>query len=346
MNKVSWIIIIIIIIGIYTSKKLLSTHEIKKHTNSFELSVTTVSPQYSSISTSLMVTGVIMPREEIVIATELSNVRVKEIYADVGDIVKKGQKLLLLDSESLNNRFIELKSEYERVYDEFDRVNKIKDTGAISKELFIQKLKIMQSYKAKLEEAKLNLERSLVTATDRGIIYERNATIGALTKTNEPLYRIARNNEIEMEAEIPETLISEIKIGQDALITISGIKEPIFGKIRLIKLNIDSLNRTVKVRIGFYSKLFLSIGLFANAEITTNKVSGMVLPATALQEDDFGSYVWKIDKDNNVKKLLTKTKIHNADSIIVENIMPEDKIVARAGSFLKEGDHVNILEVK
>jgi multidrug efflux pump subunit AcrA (membrane-fusion protein) len=240
MNKWLYIILGIIIITSYAGKKLFIVPQIENDRSLNQLSVTAVSPKYKTIFTSLKLVGTLVPKEKIVIATELSNIRVKEIYADVGDIVEKGQKLLLLDNKSLNNQFIQFKSEYERVRDEFDRIDKIKDTGAVSKELFIQKLKIMESAKAKFDDAKLNLERSLVTAMDKGIIYERKATLGALINSDEALYNIAYNNEIEMEAEVPETLISKVKVGQDVVIIVSGIEKTIPGKVRLIQLNIDN----------------------------------------------------------------------------------------------------------
>jgi HlyD family secretion protein len=347
MNKWLYIILGIIIITSYAGKKLFIVPQIENDRSLNQLSVTAVSPKYKTIFTSLKLVGTLVPKEKIVIATELSNIRVKEIYADVGDIVEKGQKLLLLDNKSLNNQFIQFKSEYERVRDEFDRIDKIKDTGAVSKELFIQKLKIMESAKAKFDDAKLNLERSLVTAMDKGIIYERKATLGALINSDEALYNIAYNNEIEMEAEVPETLISKVKVGQDVVIIVSGIEKTIPGKVRLIQLNIDNLNRTAKIRISFYSKTFLPVGLFADAEVITNTVNGLTLPTTTLQENEFGKYIWKINTSNKVRKIPIEIKLRDTTDFIIEDgIALEDKVINLSESFLKEDDCVNIIEVK
>lgn len=343
-NKLIWIIPLIIIIIVYSCNKVFDNAGLPNNINSFEISATTILPKQGTLYDSITVSGMVIPRERIIISTDLSNIQVKEIYAEVGDIVKKGQKLLVLNDERLKNQYIQLKSEYERVHDEFERVKNIKDSGAISKELFIQKLKIMESAKAKLKDIELSLEYSTVKSSVNGIVYDRKVDVGSLIKANDHIYYIAHNNEIEIEAEIPETMILNLKIGQEALIIIDGYKKNISGKIRLVNLNIDGSNRTQKVKITLNDEIFFPIGLFVNAKIITKKVDGLVLPVTALQEDESGYYVWKVDTDKKVRKLCVEIKFRSSDSIIVEDNLLSNKIVAKVGSFLKDGDVVNVVE--
>lgn len=310
------------------------------------LSVTVVSPEQGSIGKQLNITGMTIPREDIFVITELSGMRVKEVYADVGDVVKKGQKLAVLDGESLRNQLAQLQSDYERASDEFNRVNSLMNTGAMSRESLIQKKTIMQSAQAKLDDAKLNLKRSNIIAADEGIIFERKATIGALINANEPLYRIARHGEIELEANVPESELRNIKIGQEANVKITGMPEILQGKIRVISPRINGENRMANIRITLPHNSPAAVGLFANATINTNEIKGIILPKTAIQQDSNGSFVWKLDEQSKAMPLPVKLVLHSNDSVIVEDIPTDIRIIARAGAFIKEGDIVNVVESK
>jgi HlyD family secretion protein len=310
------------------------------------LSVTVVSPKQGTIAQQVSVTGVTIPREEIVVITELSGVRVKEVFADVGDVVKKGEKLALLDGESLSNQLAQMQSDYDRARDEFTRVNAIKNTGAVSRESVTQKRTAMQAAKAKLDDAQLNLKRSTIIAPESGIVFERKASIGALINASEPLFRIAQKGIIELEASVPEADLHTLKIGQDADIRLTGVQESISGKIRLIAPRIDSATRAASIRISLPKNSTAPVGLFANATITTGENQGIILPATAVQQDNDGRFVWKLDESKKATRLPVVITLHENDSVLVEDIPTNILIIARAGAFIKEGDAVNVVESK
>lgn len=310
------------------------------------LSVTVVSPQQGSIAKQLSITGMTIPREEIVVITELSGLRVKEVVADVGDSVKKGQKLAVLDGASLSNQLAQLQSDYDRAADEFKRVNAIKNTGAVSRESVVQKRTAMQSAKARLEDAELNLKRSTILAPEAGTVFERKATLGALINANEPLFRIAQKGFIEVEASVPESELHTLKIGQRVAITLAGVADPISGKIRLISPRIDSATRTANIRVSMPKESAVPVGLFANATITTREKQGIILPATAMLQDSEGSFVWTLDEAKKAVRLPVTVTLRDNDSVMLADIPTDISVIARAGAFIKEGDVVNVVEGK
>lgn len=339
-------LIALVVIALYAGLHWFSKDKQGDPSVSTNLSVTVVSPLLGGIVQQLSVTGMTIAREEIVVIAELSGMRVKEVFADVGDFVKKNQKLAVLDGESLRNQLVQLQSDYDRARDEFSRVNAIKDTGAVSRESVMQKRTAMQAAKAKLADAQLNLERSTIVAPEGGIVFERKAALGALISASEPLFRIVRRAEIEIEASVPESDLRYLKIGQPAAIRLSGLPQPIPGKIRLISPRIDVASRTATIRIAFPNDHPAPVGLFANVDIRTTETQGIILPATAIQQDDQGSYVWKLDETNRAIKQPIQITQRNSDSVMIENLPTDISVIARAGSFVKEGDVVNVVEGK
>jgi HlyD family secretion protein len=310
------------------------------------LSVTVVKPRQGSIAETISVTGVTIAREEIQVMTELSGVRVQGILADVGDSVKKGQKLAVLDGESLANQLMQLGSDYERTRDAFARVDGIKDSGAVSKQLVIEKRMEMQAAKSKRDDAELNLKRCTILAPEAGVIFERKAVIGGLITDSEPLFRIARRFEIEMEAMVPEAVLFALRPSQPVSVKLTGGDTPIEGTIRLITPRVDHATRMAVIRIRLQNTNPIPVGLFATARIMQSEREGMLLPKTALQQDSTGDFVWGLGAENKVERLPIKVTLFGEEWVMVDTIAPDARVVARAGAFVKEGDRVHVVEDK
>ncbi|MCG8317163.1 MAG: efflux RND transporter periplasmic adaptor subunit [Pseudomonadales bacterium] len=312
--------------------------------NSNILSVTVISPQQKSFTEKLSVTGMTIAREEVQIVTELANVRVNEVYVDVGDRVEKGQKLALLNSESLGNQLEQLEADYEYAADEFARFDAIKDTGAVSIQAVTEKRTTMRAAKARLDDARLNVKRSIITAPKAGIIVERHASLGALVSTDQPLYRIAEYGEIEVEMNVPEASLSMVTKGERASVEISGIHQKIEGKVRLVSPRVDQSNRTALVRIALEIENNIAVGLFATAHINIREVSGLALPATSILSDSEGEFVWQVNAENKVLRLAVTVVERTDHDVVVTDIPADSVVIARAGTFIKEGEQVHIVD--
>lgn len=310
------------------------------------LSVTVVEPRQGSIAETIPATGVTVPREEILVMTELSGVRVRDVLADVGDNVKKGQKLAVLDGESLAHLLSQLRCDYERARDAFVRVDGLKDTGAVSMQLVTEKRTDMQAAGAKLDDAELNLKRSIILAPEAGVVFERKAAIGGLVTGSEPLFRIARRFEIEMEAMVPESVLSALRPGRRVSVTLTGENRPIEGTIRIVTPRVNDATRMAAIRIRLQHTNPIPVGLFCTARIMQFEREGMLLPKTALQQDGTGDFVWVLSAENKAERLPVKVTLFGDEQVMVDAIPPDTRVVARAGAFIKEGDRVHVVEDK
>jgi len=348
MSKHRFWVIILLVIALF-ALALLSLHFLKStpHTEPMLLRVTVIEPQVKTVDSQLHLSGLTVPREEIVVMSELSGLHVQAIYAQVGNVVKKGQLLARLNKEGLGHQVAQLSYEYGRVLDEYERMNKLKETGAISKQAIIQKQAESNLAKDRLEDAKLNLSKTEVIAPQEGFIFERKATIGEVVHAHEPLYRIAHGG-IEFQADVPEAALANIKIGQKVTIAFSGYKNSIGGMVRLIEPNIDYTSRTARIRIQLDNKTeLLPIGLFGQAEIITQALTGLVLPQSAVQQDSQGFYVWIIDKEHKAQRAPINIKLRKQDMVIAEPLKafePHTLIVAKAGAFVTQGEKLDIVK--
>jgi HlyD family secretion protein len=339
MNKVIWAVIILALGGYLVTHILPEKEQTASVVAADRLTVSIVKPQEKTLEDVMRITGASIPRHDILLTTELSGVRVSELLADVGDEVKAGQILARLDTSSQKNQMKEIQSDYTRALDEYKRIISIKDTGAVSKESVVQKRTAMESAKARLDEAKLSIERGVITAPSDGKIYERTINIGGIINGDTPLFRLIGSNDVEIEATIPEADIGRIQIGQKALIKLTGFENMVEGQIRLISPAINKDTRSASIRITMTSETPIPAGLFADVVVILGEIKGLSIPFTTLQEDEKGTFVWVIGEGNKIRRQDVLVKKRLLDDIIIEPI-GDVTLVARAGAFVKEGEIV------
>ncbi len=70
-----------------------------------------------------------------------------------------------------------------------------------------------------LHTAELRLRYSTVAAPDSGTITSRTVSVGQIAQAGQEMLRLLRQNRVEWRAEVPESLLSHVKAGQNVQIT-------------------------------------------------------------------------------------------------------------------------------
>ena len=205
-------------------------------------------------------------------------------------------------------------------------------------------LKSAEADKAQIEAQRRELswrrERTEVKAPADGIVSRRNARLGAMaTSAGEPMFRIIEKGEIELVAEIVETEMAKVKAGQKARIAVPGAGE-VEGTVRLVSPEIDKTTRLGRVKIALGANPDLKIGAFARGSIITAQSRSVAVPASSAQFEPAGTSV-QVVKGEKVEKRIVKTGLVAGELIEVKSGLNEgDTIVARAGTFLRDGDAI------
>src|SRR6185312_14669788 len=252
------------------------------------------------------VSGSLVPREEILVSPEIEGLRVRELLADEGDHVKKGQVLARLVSEQIDaqiaqnkanlahsdaaiaqakSQIVQAEAQAKEAAAQLERAEPLKKSGYLSGSTYDQResaahttaaqlvaakdgLTAAKAEKAQVEAQGRELEwrrsNTDVTAPQDGVISQRTARMGGLASSvGEPMFRIIQNGEIELDAEIVETELKNVKVGQKAIVTVPQVGD-FTGKVRLISPEVDKSTRLGKVKIFLGSKPQLRIGTYAH----------------------------------------------------------------------------------
>jgi HlyD family secretion protein len=179
-----------------------------------------------------------------------------------------------------------------------------------------------------------------VVAPADGIVSRRMARIGGYAAgAAEPMFRIVANGEVELDAEVTETRMAAIRIGQPARVEVTGLGS-IAGTVRLVSPEVDKSTRLGRVRIFLGDNPGLRVGAFARGSIETARGRGLAVPASAILYGPEGASV-QLVRANRVETRRIKTGLVAAALTEVrEGLSEGDVVVARAGTFLRDGDAV------
>jgi HlyD family secretion protein len=243
----------------------------------------------------------------------------------------------------------------------FERAKPLKSSGYLSGTTYDQReaaakssdaqlksaqggLKLAEAEKKQVEAQRRELQwrrtNTQVTAPADGLVSRRTARIGGMASSvAEPMFRIVARSEIELDAEVIETELAKVAAGQKARVNIAGVGD-VEGSVRLVSPEVDKQTRLGRVRIFLGDDARLRIGTFARGSIETAQSRGLAVPSAAVVFDTGGAYV-QIVREGRVVRRDVKTGLIARGLVEVrEGLNDGDVVVARAGTFLREGDAV------
>lgn len=322
------------------------------------LTVTVTRVQSRALTDGLTAQGLLVSREEAGVASELTGYRVAAVMADEGDWVKKGQPLARLDDTLLKAQIAQQAANLqqqqvaaERAQSEADRVKGLDNQGVISQEQIIERRLSARSAQAAVAVAQAGLNdlktrdsRMTILAPVSGRVLERAARPGDTSAPGTTLYRIARDGLVEMNAEIDESDLAQVHVG-DAVSVKLPSGETVQGVVRFISPRVDPQTRLGQARIALPVRPDLRPGGFASATFKGRATSGTVVPEAAVHFDANGGHVLVVDAQNKVHSAPVRTGRRSQGLVELIDGPPVGARVALSGGvFLLDGDLVRPVE--
>jgi HlyD family secretion protein len=166
------------------------------------------------------------------------SVVIARLLVDEGDRVKRGQLLATLDTASLRKAQTErLEAELANAVRDLERTQRLKREAVISDSELDASQTLVQSLEAQLREARANLRRASVRSPVAGQVLEVHAREGERVGP-EGILVLGRTDDMFAIAEIYETDVARVAVGQRATITSAALREPLTGVVEWINLQI------------------------------------------------------------------------------------------------------------
>lgn len=172
-----------------------------------------------------------------------------------------------------------------------------------------------------------------------GLVTEVRTIVGAPASPQAgPMFRIAVNNEIELDAQVPAVHMPKLSSG--ATVRISRDDAPdLIGRVRLVAPEIDRATQLGRVRISVTNNPSLKVGVFARASIDAKRSCGVSIPKTAIDH-----LTIQVVKGNTIETRKVRVGLSSDSATeILEGLDVGEIVVADAGSSLHDGDQIKTM---
>ncbi|MBS0564542.1 MAG: efflux RND transporter periplasmic adaptor subunit [Proteobacteria bacterium] len=197
--------------------------------------------------------------------------------------------------------------------------------------------------KAQIDNIDLQLSRTKITAPADGQIVQKNALAGSIASAaGQPMFVLIRDGKLELNADVAEQDLPRLAAGQRVAMRASGTDAVLTGTVRLVEPAIDPVSRLGRARIDIDQASQVRSGTFLEADIAISEREVPAIPINALGTDAQGSYVMTVDGQGKVHRTTVVTGVRDGGLVeVVSGVAAGTQVVAKAASFVRDGDIVN-----
>ena len=278
--------------------------------------------------------------------------KVKRIYKNEGDKVRKGQVIMTLDNAIIANQISEIKTQYSLAKTTFDRQKRLWDQKIGSEMAFLQAQTRKNALAKKLTTLRSQMAKFNVKSPISGTLDDLMIKEGEMAAPQRPVARVVNLSKVYAQADVSEKYLSSIKKGTQVVVEFPELQKTILSTVSTVGSFIHPNNRTFKIRIDLRNlDNSLKPNLTGNIKIKDYAASNVVvLPLSLVQEDRNGNnYVFVLVSDTEkkdaytVKKSIIKLgKEYKGEVVIASGLQANEIIALQGARGLTEGDKVII----
>ncbi|MGC5799321.1 efflux RND transporter periplasmic adaptor subunit [Sphingomonas sp. NFX23] len=321
------------------------------------VSVTRV--QSRALGGSFVASGLLVPLEEAAVNSELSGYRVADVFVDEGDLVRAGQPLARLDPTLIEAKILQARAQVvqsqakaTQAQGEANRVRGLDGTGVLADEQIATRRGDAASAEAAIDVSRAQLKdlltqraQMVIRAPVSGIVLQRTIRPGAVAAPGgDPMFRIARDRRIELDAEVPEDALATIRPGTDTQVSLpSGVR--LDGTVRFVSPRVDSQTKLGRARISLPVNPQLRSGGFARAEFQRMARTVAAVPEAAVQFEASGPLLVVLDGGNHAHRVPVRTGVRAGGWVeLLHGPAAGTRVAMGGGAFLLEGDPVRPID--
>jgi len=264
------------------------------------------------------------------------------LKTEIGQKVKKGEVLAKQDASllyaqlnqsqaTLKNQEYKLKSRKENNIKNYDDKYDIKAQKAL-----------VEQAQSDIELQRAKINETVLTAPIDGFIVYADSEVGEIAKPETIVASIISEDKLQIDVDISETTIANVKVGQTAKITLDAFSDATewTGKV----VEIDS-NETIKGGATYYKAIVffdkedskIRSGMTANIWIKTNvSENTLFVPASALQNKNGKKIVQVLEGKQVLEKIVATGIKNNAGMIEILSGLSEGEQVVLGDKKIKK----------
>ena len=318
-----------------------------------------ITAQPGNVSAGPLITGAIQPDRKADLRAEVSAI-VLAVLKENGQPVRRGELLVRLDDTAIRDSLVSAQ-EAERVgvqaadqaERQFQRLNTLRASGMASAQQ-LEDAEIrrnntqsdLSAAKARLVQARQQLQRTEARAPFDGIVSDRKVSAGDTAQVGKELLKVIDPRSLRFEGLVSSDAIQSIRAGQSVSFRVNGYGSQDFaGKVRLVSPTANPTTRQVEVLVDITGDAPARLaGLYAEGRVEAATSTAIVLPASTVVREGDRTWAWRIagDKLQKVALTLGERDPRRGDFVVRSGIADGDRLLRHPIGTLRDGQAVRM----
>jgi multidrug efflux system membrane fusion protein len=303
-----------------------------------EVQVARAAPE--NVERSIKLFGQTAPARIVEIKAETTG-RVVATGAARGGQVAEGAVLLRLDDSDRSARLAQARAVLRQRELEFAGQQRLKPQGYISDAKFAESLAQLETARAELRRADIDVARMTIRAPFGGALQDREVEIGDYVSPGTRVATVVDNRRLVVSASVAENQIAAIRTGlAGAALLANG--RVVTGQVRYVAPVADTRTRTFGVELEIANADgSLPAGMTAEVEIPTGTVAAVRLSPAVLTLDEQGVVGVKIvDRAGRVQFVPAQVVRSATDGVWVTGLPDAAQVITVGQGFVRPGQAV------
>jgi len=270
---------------------------------------------------------------------------IDRVYVDyTGQLVRKGQPLFSIYSPELvatqQEYLLAVKADKSLGQSEFMDVSSGAKALKASAYRRLKLWDVSDQQIKKLEETGTPMTTITFFSPASGFVLEKNVFEKQRITYDTETYSIADLSTIWLMADVYEYEAANVHVGQKAIMTLAYNSGLTFeGKVTYIYPALNSMTRTLKVRIEFANRDFqLKPDMYANVELQTSQGSGLIVPEEAVLDSGNRQIVFVQKEKGEFEPRQVQTGARSGGNVLITSGLNAGEKIVASGTFLIDSE--------
>lgn len=294
-----------------------------------------------SITRTIVVNGKTAPARVVQLAAETDG-RITKIGAKRGASVDHKSVIVRLDQRDRQARLAQAQATVKQRELEYEGRVKLKMESYVSEAQLQEAVALLETARAELTRAKLDLEYMTIRAPFDGALQARSVEVGDFVSIGDPIATFVDNRTIVVSASVSEFDARFVHVGKSAEAKLAT-GETVRGNIRFVSPVADEATRTFTVELEVDNRSGeLRAGGTAELHIPAEDVTAHRISPSLLTLDDAGNVGVKIiDDTGKVEFVVADIALSNNDGVWIAGLPETATIITVGQGFVTSGSVVD-----
>ncbi len=276
----------------------------------------------------------LVPLHRATLAAEVGGA-VDSVAVELGQAVRRGQVLAVIDERSLAQQVAEAEAWLRQARLQFERAENLFERKAVTKAQLLDAVTNRDVAEARLEGAKLQLEKSRVKAPWGGRIAERLVENGDFVGPGAPLFVLVDASRLKVRAPVRAADVPLLAVGREVEVSVDAFPGEVFpARLERLGAELDPDSRTLDVEAEIpNTDGRLKPGMPARLTVGRREIAdALVVPMAALVDLGGPKALWLVEDGRAVRREV------RLGPVIGEEVVVED--LAAGARVIVEGQHL------